>query len=535
MIKGFRTMMFALVVVMTITATAQNDPKAKGLEAITDDMVKAQLTFLASDWMEGREGVSKGSFLAADYIASIFQMSGLAPAGDRLPNGTRSYLQRIPMIRVTQGGDQYMNVITNTGSAQVSKQYIQGVDYMAVNSGDVSRNLSAPVTFIGYGMVDEANGYDDLKGIDVKGKIVVRLSGFPGHRDTLSAAYEKFNTQAITGRTTRGSDPRLVTANNLLVERGVLAIITIIPDRLAISSQFAVNTNFYPNQRLSPTNTGRLSIYPATPDNSPLSLMVSPRMGMEILGQAFDVEGFEKNVSKTMKPQSSLLPGKSLEIVTSVKNEIVMGVNICAMIEGKNKDQNVVVGAHYDHVGTNGAQIWNGADDNASGTVAVMAIAKAFVASGVQPECNIIFAAWAAEENGLLGSRYFVETFPDIEQVRMNINFDMIARDDPADVNQNTVEYTYADGFPQWFESSKANLTKYNIPLVLKEIPRPIGFTTGTDYASFSTAGRPFVGWFTGFHPDYHQYTDKLNKVNWTKCIHIIRLAYLNAWDIVNQ
>ena len=535
--KVLTTMVVALVVGMTCTAFAQTDSKAKGLEAITDAVVRAQLTFLASDWMEGRDAVSKGGFMAADYIASIFEMTGLAPAGDMLPNGERSYFQRVPLVRTMPGDEQSLSVITNVGGSRLTKSYVQGTDYLLQGGGDVSKNISAAVVFVGYGLVDETNGYDELKGLDVKGKIVVRLSGYPGHRDNLSAAYEKFKPQVPSGRPSRGlgNDPRVAAANRILTEKGALAIITIAINNATLSTQLATNLDFYPNQRLTPTPNGRFSLYPTAPSNAPLQINVSPRLGADILSPAVDVAEFEKNVAKTMKPQSTLLAAKNIDIVSTVKSEIMMSVNVCAMIEGKNKNQHVVVGAHYDHVGTNGVQIWNGADDDASGTVAVMSMGRAFMASGVQPACNIIFAAWTAEEKGLFGSRYFVENFPDISQIKMNMNFDMIARDDAEDVNRNRVEFTYTDTYPQWLAYCKANIEKYNIPIELKVEAEVIGTTAGTDYAPFSTAGRPYISWFTGYHPDYHQHTDDVNRVNWTKCINITRLGYLNIWDIVNE
>ena len=527
------TMIIAFAVLTTTTVSAQSDPKAKGLESITDDLVMAQLNFLASDWTEGREAVSKGAFLAADYIASVFQMTGLAPAGDMLPNGTRSYFQRVPFIRTNPGDMQSLSVITNAGTTNLTKKYAQNTDYVVQSAGDVSKNIMAPLVFIGYGLIDDANGYDELKGIDVKGKVVVRLSGYPGHHDASSAAYEKFKPQTPAIRTTRAVvDPRVTAANRMLAEKGALAIITVTLDKLALSAQFATNTTFYPNQRITPTSYGRVSLYSSTPDDTPLSITVSPRLGADMLAPSVSIEEFEKNAAKNMKPQSSQLQGKNIDIVSTVKSELVLGVNVLAMIEGKNKNKSIVIGGHYDHMGTNGAQIWNGADDDASGTVAAMSMGRAFIASGEQPACNMIFAAWTAEEKGLFGSRYFVENHPNIEEIVMNMNFDMIARDDEEDTNKNLVEYTYTDTYPQWLEFSKANIKNYNLPIGLREDPRPIGFTIGTDFAPFSTAGRPFVSWFTGYHPDYHQYTDKLNLVNWQKCINIIRLGYLITWDI---
>ena len=535
--KIFTTMMLALAVLVSFTASAQNNPKDKGLDAITDALVRAQLTFLASDWTEGRDAPAKGAFLAADYIASIFEMTGLVPAGDMQPNGVRSYLQRVPLIRATPGDVQSLSVVTNVSGTRTAKSYVMGTDYVVANGGDVSKSISAPVVFIGYGIVDEANAYDELKGFDVKGKVVIRVSGYPGHRDPSSAAYEKFKPQAPpAGRSSRSfGDPRVAEANRILTEKGALAIVSIAPDNAAFATPLTTNNRFYPaNQRPTPTPTGRLAIYSTKPNDAPLSITASPRLGADILGTTINIAEFEKNAAKNMKPQSALLQGKNVDIVSTIKSEILMTVNVCAMLEGKNKDEYVVIGAHYDHVGTNGTQIWNGADDDASGTVCVMSLGRAFVASGVQPECNIIFAAWTAEEKGLLGSRYFVENFPNIAQVKMNMNFDMIARDDPDDVNKNNVEYTYANTHPQWLASCQANIEKYKIPIVLRLAPQPIGATAGTDYAPFSTAGRPYVSWFTGYHPDYHQYTDDLSKINWTKLINITRLGYLNVWDIIN-
>ena len=544
MFKTLSVLIPAIVIALTgsipYNVSAQNDhndPKGKGYKALTYDMVKAQLTFLSSDWMEGRETVSKGAFLAADYIASIFEMSGLAPAGDQSPAGLRSYFQRIPLIRTTPGDVQSFSITTNPGNTRTTNSYLYNIDYTLQNR-DISKNISAPAVFIGYGLVDEDNGYDELKGVDVKNKIVVRLPGFPGHRDTTSVAYKKFKppTSSRGAIPVRGyRDQRIAAANKILEEKGALAIITISTDNNAFTTSLTTNTNFYPNQRLTPASSGRLSIYSNNLNNAPLSITISQRLTYDILGSAIDLTGFEKQAERTMKPQSVLLQGKNIEIVSTVKSELLTGVNVCAMIEGKNKNQTVVIGAHYDHLGTNGAQIWNGTDDNASGTVAVMALGRAFIASGIKPECNIIFAAWTAEEKGLLGSRYFVEKFPDIDEVKLNINFDMIARDAADDVDKNRVEYTYTDSYPQWLESCKSNIEKYNIPIVLKDSPQDISFTTGTDFASFSVTGRPFVSWFTGFHPDYHQYTDDVSKVNWTKIFNIVRLSYLNAWDIINE
>ena len=201
--KSFATLI--LLLLLFIKLNAQESPKEIGLKAITEEAIKGQLEFLASDWTEGRAVGTKGAFIASDYIASIFKVYGVKPAGDdawtkvsrkdrwngKRPEKYRSYFQNIPFIESNACDKQYVSLITNENGVSIRKELENKVDF-SMYVGDLSTEFEAPLVFVGYGLKDEKNNYDDFKNIDVKGKIIVRLNGFPGHKDTSSAYYKKF-------------------------------------------------------------------------------------------------------------------------------------------------------------------------------------------------------------------------------------------------------------------------------------------------------------------------------------------------------
>ncbi len=189
---------------------AQLTPREKGLQAITMDAIKGQLEFLSSDWTEGRGTGEKGFYLAADYVASMFRVFGAAPAGDPAMSGgfrmmgspqgqrtppSKSYFQNFTLIESRPGGSSSLTIKKD------GREYTfeENVDF-SVSRALIGGKVEAPLVFVGYGFVDKANGFDDFAGVDVKGKIIVRLPGFPGSGDVNSPMYKK-----LTGDTPRGA------------------------------------------------------------------------------------------------------------------------------------------------------------------------------------------------------------------------------------------------------------------------------------------------------------------------------------------
>ena len=211
--------------------------------------------------------------------------------------------------------------------------------------------------------------------------------------------------------------------------------------------------------------------------------------------------------------------------------------NVLGMIPGKNTKEYVIVGAHFDHLGIDpaldGDQIYNGADDNASGVSAVLQIARAFLASGQQPERNVIFAFWVGEEKGLLGSKYFVQTCPFLSQIKGYLNFDMIGRNNKPQQPKQVV-YFYTAAHPVFGDWLKEDIRKYSLQLEpdYRAWENPIG---GSDNGSFAKVGIPIIWYHTDGHPDYHQPSDHADRLNWDKIVEITKASFLNMWKMANE
>lgn len=211
--------------------------------------------------------------------------------------------------------------------------------------------------------------------------------------------------------------------------------------------------------------------------------------------------------------------------------------NILCKIDGKNPDEFVVVGAHYDHLGFDpaleGDNIYNGADDNASGVSAVLQLVKAFLATGVRPERTVIFAFWDGEEKGLLGSEYFVQTFPGISKVKGYLNYDMIGRN-ADESNPGYLMYFYTEAHPVFGDWLKDSVEKYGLDLApdYRAWDRPVG---GSDNASFALRDVPVIWYHTAGHPDYHMPGDHTDRINWNKIVDITKASFISAWNLANE
>lgn len=202
--------------------------------------------------------------------------------------------------------------------------------------------------------------------------------------------------------------------------------------------------------------------------------------------------------------------------------------NVLGMIEGKKKDEIIVIGAHYDHLGIKNAiegdSIYNGADDNASGTVAVLQLAKAFAQKKKQPERTLVFAFWDGEEKGLWGSTHFVSQYPNLNKIKAYINFDMIGRNNDEQ-NPTQFVYFYTQKYPLFEKWMKQAIQKHQLPLSPNYRPwdKPIG---GSDNTPFAKKEIPIIWFHTDAQPDMHKPSDEVEKINLEKATAIIQAAY---------
>lgn len=253
-------------------------------------------------------------------------------------------------------------------------------------------------------------------------------------------------------------------------------------------------------------------------------------------GESF-VQSFDAyRIERQKKGRYTVHPDSIEKLKDCVHQKLTLN-NVLGKIEGKNTDEIVIIGAHYDHLGIDplldGDKIYNGADDNATGVAAVLQIARAFMLSGEKPERTIIFALWDGEEKGLLGSEHFVLTYPEPEKIKGYLNFDMIGRNNKEDIPEHVV-YFYTQSHPVFEEWLRNDINERGLNLKpdYRAWDRPIG---GGDNGSFAKRDIPIIWYHTDAHPDYHLPTDHAEKINWPKTVDITRAAYLNLWNLANE
>ena len=263
-------------------------------------------------------------------------------------------------------------------------------------------------------------------------------------------------------------------------------------------------------------------------------------MGFEPLFDSYfqPFEAHQKYLVQRSKMKRPQVHPDSIAAYKNSVHRVYKMRNVLVKIEGKRKDEIVIIGSHFDHLGLDpvleGDQIYNGADDNATGVQAVLQIARAFKATGVQPERTVIFALWDGEEEGLLGSQYFVQNYKDLDKVKGYLNFDMIGRnknDDPK--NAEHVVYFFTENTPTFGKWLKEDIIKYDLKLQPDYRPwdRPIG---GSDNASFAKHDIPVMWYHTDGHRDYHMPDDESKYINWDKCVEITKASFLGMWKMAN-
>jgi Zn-dependent M28 family amino/carboxypeptidase len=228
------------------------------------------------------------------------------------------------------------------------------------------------------------------------------------------------------------------------------------------------------------------------------------------------------------------LPETVFHLTIKKEQEVIRARNVIGYIEGENPNEAVVIGGHYDHVGKYNGFVFNGADDNVSGTVGMLSLARAFMETGTKPARTIVFAAWTGEEQGLWGSKYFVKNIPDDLSILLNINLDMISRTTVGDSTGQYLSLLYTTGYESFEKTFRAITEEYGFALDIlyesKKIPRG-----GSDFTPFAKEGIPVISLFTGLHRDYHMPNDEIEFMNLDKMVEIIKLTYLGLNEILGK
>jgi hypothetical protein len=566
-----------------------------GLEAITAKDTLAMLTYISSDLMEGRETGTRGYAQAAEYAASLFKMWGIKPAGDmpmmggfRMGGGGRSQAPQTPpektyfqdfAMKETTDAQSAITIEVAKGGSLKSRTFHGGLDYqggMGGMGGGTEGSLTAPVVFVGYGITEPSIGFDELKGLNLKGKIVLLLSDAPGRDNPLSPLQVKKELKDkyfpampqgdMMAMMARGGGPQRFNKVAEINKLGPAAIVQVSNTGKDSAIFNALSVVRKPNDERPIINKPRRRLSLASDTGTSMGMgggggtvQITREMANLLLeGTGQTIDDLKKKIESTMKPASMDIPGAKMTIASTAKVALVRGTNVLGVIEGsdpKLKDEYFVVGGHYDHLGMWEQYVYNGADDNGSGSVGVLNIAKAMAASAVKPKRSIVFALWTGEEEGLLGSRYYVQNpvYP-LDKTIGYLNYDMISRPYDAESLARTMRAYGVPGAEElvkkvrapWFVTASVTegtpfadiareMNQY-IGLDLAFRPSPLGVGSGgSDHASFASVKLPFIYYMAGMPPDYHQTSDSVEKVSGDLIAKISQHGFLTVFTFADR
>jgi hypothetical protein len=481
------------------------------MRAITPELIRAHVTYLASDSMMGRDTPSPQLDTAAEYIARELQKVGVAPCKG-------SYFQKVSLNIIALGPENSLS-LKRKGTEQAFELKNDFVPFeMTANA-----SVTAPVLFAGYGITAPEYNYDDYAGLDAHGKIVLLLRHEPRENDASSP----FNGIEPTSYSNTDSKVRIAREHGAV---GVLIVTDPVNHTLLTPRGFP-----WPSlSKMIPADA--LPITLGQDESAKLPVVhVGPRFIEALFGSVDSLAAIQRLIDAGTRTG-----GGAFDAVVSVKTSTVIrdmsARNVVGMLPGSDPllgSEVVVIGAHYDHVGykKNHAPgedfIFNGADDNASGTAAVMAVATAFHARKMPPRRTVLFILFAGEEKGLYGSQFYADhpLFPTDSTVAM-FNLDMIGRG-----GMDTLFVVGTSRSPDLVRINEEENHTIGFTLVYGQE----GFLGRSDQASFLKKRVAALFLHTGEHPDYHKVTDEASRIDFDKASRVARLAFLDAWRVANE
>jgi hypothetical protein len=493
--------------------SAQN--QAGGAAAITPELLRTWLTYISSDDLEGRETFSEGLGLAAAYIADQLKDAGVKPGGDH-----GSYFQRVAVLGVNSTNRSSVTVEVNGQT----RTFRDGEGIFFPGNVGAKRNLVLnEVQFVGYGL-NLGSIRNDYKGLDVKGKAVVWL----GNRAPKSSSGSQVASQ-LRDRDSIATE-----------EMGAAAAIAP-PSDFGSGVRRRGDPDFITTQRLD-------SVRPP--------VVASTDSFLEFLFSAADMKyaDLKARTDRQEEVPTFTLKGVKLTFNLDADYQVVRTQytrNVVGLVEGSDerlKSTYVAFGGHYDHIGyqegllDNGQtdRIWNGADDDGSGTSTLIALARAFTL-GPRPKRSLIFVWHAGEEKGLWGSQYFAD-YPEVplDKIIAQLNIDMIGRNaGNSETQSNTVLAVGSDRISTelhniLIDADESMASPLTIDFSMNDPADPERIYYRSDHYSYAAKGIPIIFFFTGLHPDYHQVTDSVDKIDFQKMARIGQLVYETGNRLAN-
>jgi len=524
------------------------------------DRLRQMVTYLASDTLDGRRTGTQGATDAAHYIAGEFKRYGLRswmPAirsGDRRGEPVTRYLQPFPYVATVEAGKNNLFFV-NPGRSDVSAQFMVGEDWMPLGFSSNASIADAEIVFAGYGISSAELKYDDYAVSNAKDRVAIVFAGTPD-RDNPHSTFTQAGQIRFKAAAARAAGARAL---------------------LIISSE----------EKFKDDRTSRLSYDNAGEAGIPV-VVISRQLASRILGDAKrDLAEFEKfadarlavpspdpaGVSTRLDPAQRvrmLVSGLKLNLSTDVVRRESPSFNVIGVLPGsdlKLKDESIVIGAHYDHLGRGGegslaareGEIHHGADDNASGVAGLLELARLLSSQTPKPRRTIVFIAFSGEEEGLIGSSYYVNhpVVPIANTVAM-INLDMIGR-----LNENKLVIGGVGTAQDWrsmidagniaqsstiaLNSTSSSGSSKERPMIIGANGRPVVMTDPakrfsltlnedgfgpSDHSSFYGKQVPVLFFWTGTHADYHKPSDTAEKINYEGEAQIISLVVNIVRDV---
>ena len=522
--KITKTILLPLVCVLSFVSCrtiAQLTPDSLA-KTITAEDLKKHLVFIASDSMRGRNTGSPEQRLAAKYIADKFESYGLKG----VVGEDKSHLQLVDLVN-RGWGDFYVKAH--------NKKYNYLTDFISNSIAPMPKEEAIETVFIGYGIEDK--DFTDFEKVDIKDKIVVVFEGEPR---LANGNYLLSGTSEMSKWSKDGSWKEKM---NLAKSKGAKGL-------LIISKQSIEDFEKTVKQRqtmMKRFGNARLGFREMSdPQGSDFAVLtIGQNMGAELLKTTIaEFESVKEKIATAKKSTDNSFKNQQISLKIERTITDIETYNVLGYLEGTDKkDEVVVVSAHYDHVGVQDGKIYNGADDDGSGTVSVLEVAQAFgeaAKSGQKPRRSILFMTVTGEEKGLLGSEYYVKhpVFP-LANTVCDINIDMVGRTDKD--HEGKGDYIYVIGSDKLSSELHDALLEQNkkSPIELdfryNDPNDPNRFYYRSDHYNFAKNKIPVAFFFNGVHDDYHQPTDDVEKIEFDKMEKRARLVFNLTWEIANR
>jgi hypothetical protein len=485
---------------------------------ITPEALKADLSVLASDAYEGRETGQKGQKMAADYIAKAFAAAGLAGP---VPGSDNPFIQHFQLNRTSF--DAAAATLAVGGEVYHGRR-----DFYAALEAPFESPLR--IGFAGYGIKEKR--FTDYTG--AQGRDVVVLLGEPTDEQGRSLVSADGRPSAYAACDIASLEARV----SYLSQLRPRSLILVLPDTASFAQ--------VPQKFKDVLSSEHLAFSGAKAAPELRILFVRPEVGARLLGTtAAGLAQYRQQVSLARKVVASPFRPVAATVQTAFKTEVLSTENVLGYLEGSDKkEEMVVVSAHYDHLGLKNGVVFNGADDDGSGTVSVLAMARAFAQAkkdGHGPRRSILFLANTGEEEGLLGSEYYTEhpVFP-LKNTVANLNIDMVGRVDKEHEGKGDYVYLVGDDklSSQLHTLSEATNQQYS-PVALdykyNDPADPEHIYYRSDHYNFAKHKVPVIFYTSGLHPDYHQETDDVDKIDFPAMARRDQLVFHTAWALAQR